>query len=419
VIAVAASRSAGAAATLAAGSDFFATDAHYESLGGRIVAAVRDRSRFILVTGDPPVSPHLLSAALSKVAWPHHTVSDIHCGPELRGDGLPRPSAAVAPRRASDGETGEPDPAVPPSPLLVFDDLDRLSEQQIQKIREAILCEENASTAAVLLAQRGCLAPLEMRALCFLEEGLGVHFRLQEVGPDESIAYLRHQLARIQQHSRALRLPRGVFGGLLASGFVITASIGAFVFVHPIVERVGGPSSAATDNSSNAQALAPERTIDGVLRAVSAQAAPTSEPAPIAATAPPAFALVPPEGTPTVTPPIAPVPVPPSSGSRLSAAEIAAFLARGDKFLAIGDIASARLFYERAADAGDASAALRLGTTFDPAFLKRAGMHGNFGAPAQALSWYRRARDLGSADAERWLKRLETNHLTDSDARAR
>jgi hypothetical protein len=402
VIAVAAPRSAGATATLAASSDFFATGAHYESLAGRIVAAVRDRSRFILVTGDPPVSPHLLSDALSKVAWPHHTVRDIHCGPELRGDELPRPSAAVAPRRASDGERGEPDPAVARSPLLVFDDLDRLSEQQIQEIREAILREEYANSAAVLLAQRGCLAPLEMRALCFLEEGLGVHFRLQEVGPDESIAYLRHQLARIQQRRRVLRLSRGVFGGLLASGFVITASIGALVFVHPIMERVGGPTSAATDTSSNAQALAPERTIDEVLRAVSAQAAPTSEPAPIAATAPPAFAPAPAEGTPKVTPPIAaPVPVPPTTASRLSAAEIAAFLARGDKFLAIGDIASARLFYERAADAGDASAAIRLGTTFDPTFLKRAGMRGDFGDPPQALSWYRRARDLGGADAER------------------
>jgi hypothetical protein len=76
------------------------------------------------------------------------------------------------------------------------------------------------------------------------------------------------------------------------------------------------------------------------------------------------------------------------------AAEIADLLARGDSFVVIGDIASARVFYERAASAGDGRAALRMGTTFDPAFLRRAGLPGTFGDPAQARSWYRRAFDL-------------------------
>ena len=50
----------------------------------------------------------------------------------------------------------------------------------------------------------------------------------------------------------------------------------------------------------------------------------------------------------------------------LSAAEIAGLLARGDWLFATGDVASARLLYERAADAGEARAAVRLGETFDP-----------------------------------------------------
>jgi hypothetical protein len=37
-----------------------------------------------------------------------------------------------------------------------------------------------------------------------------------------------------------------------------------------------------------------------------------------------------------------------------------------------GDIASARLFYQHAADAGNGSAALRLGASYDPGFLSRA-----------------------------------------------
>jgi hypothetical protein len=91
----------------------------------------------------------------------------------------------------------------------------------------------------------------------------------------------------------------------------------------------------------------------------------------------------------------------------LSAAQIAALSAHGDDLLGAGDIASARLFYERAADAGDGRAALRLGATFDPNFLAGAGLHDVRGDAAQALAWYRRARELGAADAERWIKRLE------------
>ena len=91
----------------------------------------------------------------------------------------------------------------------------------------------------------------------------------------------------------------------------------------------------------------------------------------------------------------------------LSSAEIAALVARGDAFLSAGDIASARLFYERAADAGNGGAALRLGATFDPNFLGRAGVRGNQGDPAQAESWYRRARDLGDAGASERLKTLD------------
>jgi TPR repeat protein len=76
------------------------------------------------------------------------------------------------------------------------------------------------------------------------------------------------------------------------------------------------------------------------------------------------------------------------------ATEIADLLARGDSFVVIGDIASARVFYERAASAGDGRAALRMATTFDPAFLRRAGLPRSFGDPTQARSWYRRAFDL-------------------------
>jgi Peptidase C39 family len=103
-------------------------------------------------------------------------------------------------------------------------------------------------------------------------------------------------------------------------------------------------------------------------------------------------------------------PAAPATGlteTRVSAADTAALLARGDMLFSKGDLAAARLFYERAADAGEGRAALRLGETFDPVFLDRARLPGARGDLSTALSWYRRARDLGVAEAEILLKSIE------------
>ena len=121
--------------------------------------------------------------------------------------------------------------------------------------------------------------------------------------------------------------------------------------------------------------------------------------------APTATAVVSPTGMQVPRPtPSTPDPLP--APLRLPATEIAALLKRGDALLARGDISSARLFYERAADAGEGRAALRLGNTFDPAFLDFAHLRVR-GDPAMAGSWYGRARELGAAEAEILLKRLE------------
>ena len=85
---------------------------------------------------------------------------------------------------------------------------------------------------------------------------------------------------------------------------------------------------------------------------------------------------------------------------RLSAAEIAALVARGDAFLAAGDIASARLFFERAADSGDSLAAMRMAVTYDAMFLDRAGLRGLGSDPERVAFWFRRARELGDGKAE-------------------
>jgi hypothetical protein len=97
----------------------------------------------------------------------------------------------------------------------------------------------------------------------------------------------------------------------------------------------------------------------------------------------------------------------PVASRRLSATAISKLLARGDALLKAGDIASARLYYERAAEADSGPAALRMGETFDTVFTRRP-FWGAFGAdPDKALLWYRRARELGVAEAEQRIKALE------------
>ena len=91
----------------------------------------------------------------------------------------------------------------------------------------------------------------------------------------------------------------------------------------------------------------------------------------------------------------------------LSGAEIAWLLARGDWLFATGDVGSARLLYERAADAGEARAAARLGETFDPTYLDNSHLRGLQGDPEAAIFWYRHARDLGATRVASRLKRLE------------
>ena len=124
----------------------------------------------------------------------------------------------------------------------------------------------------------------------------------------------------------------------------------------------------------------------------------SGRPAPVTPTA------LTPGTAPTVSSP-APAALPVEPGA--SIAEISALLARGDSLFGVGDVASARLFYERAANAGDAQAALKLGETYDPLFLARARLNGVRGDLAAATRWYRRARDLGSSDAEILLKSVE------------
>ena len=82
---------------------------------------------------------------------------------------------------------------------------------------------------------------------------------------------------------------------------------------------------------------------------------------------------------------------------------------KGDEQLTEGNVSAARLFYERAADAGLAQGAMALAATFDGAELERLGVRGIQPDVKQARRWYERARQLGANDAEQRLRRIGAN----------
>jgi hypothetical protein len=81
-------------------------------------------------------------------------------------------------------------------------------------------------------------------------------------------------------------------------------------------------------------------------------------------------------------------------------------LARGEEYFVDGNIAAARDFFERAAEAGLAAAALRLAASYDPTELQNLQVQGVASDRALARKWYERARELGAPEAVERLARL-------------
>jgi hypothetical protein len=82
-------------------------------------------------------------------------------------------------------------------------------------------------------------------------------------------------------------------------------------------------------------------------------------------------------------------------------------LAKADRLLAKSDVIGARTLYQRAAEMGSGSAALALGTTYDPKRLWSFGAFGMVGNRERAKQWYLRARELGHPEANARLDQLD------------
>jgi len=86
--------------------------------------------------------------------------------------------------------------------------------------------------------------------------------------------------------------------------------------------------------------------------------------------------------------------------------QIELLIARSQQLVSEGDVGAARTLLQRAAEAGDARAALALGSTYDPIMLVILHARGVTADPFLARFWYRKASGFGSQEAQQRLKLL-------------
>ena len=107
---------------------------------------------------------------------------------------------------------------------------------------------------------------------------------------------------------------------------------------------------------------------------------------------------------PSAPPPAVRAPVPATATTRPQ--DVKLLIDRGRQFFDAGDLVAARILFLRAADAGDAGAAVAMGATYDPVVLADRGYRPVAGDLDKARSWYERAKEMGSPEGPRRLEML-------------
>lgn len=183
----------------------------------------------------------------------------------------------------------------------------------------------------------------------------------------------------------------------------------------PSRDEIAVALRTAHQNVAPAETAAPLAAVAPVVAAAPpappAAAAPAAV-APPAAMAPPvaAAAQVVATASPVAAPPpavAAPPVVAAPAARKISPDELATLMSRARTLLAAGDLPSARLLLERAAEGQDANAALLLARTYDPLIMGTQDTRNTLTDPELARTWYQRAAQLGSADAQRRLSQLQ------------
>ena len=91
---------------------------------------------------------------------------------------------------------------------------------------------------------------------------------------------------------------------------------------------------------------------------------------------------------------------------KLTRDEVGLLVKQAATFISDSDVGTARLLLQRAAEDGDARAALTLGATYDPLALRALRAVGIAPNVTKAREWYQRAADYGSVEASRRLGAL-------------
>jgi len=194
--------------------------------------------------------------------------------------------------------------------------------------------------------------------------------------------------------SLLIKAGAGVCAGLLAGslGYAFWPRIEpAAVSVRPAVEKPVFVVASAPPRTAPATLAAPaidKASLDRLEAA--SRLNPTSSP----------------ESSPAQTTTVRAAPDPALKGSAPSQ-EAARFCAHGLIALADGDVAGARAFLERAAEAGDSRALVVLGDTYDSATLTRLGAVGIRGDAARAHDYYARALAAGVGAARQRIAALD------------
>ena len=327
---------------------------------------------------------------------------------------LPRLTSALAGRPASVDDAVTAFLAEPRKALLV-DDADLLPADCIEALVSLVgrLPLETAGPA-ILLATAQELTPESRPDLAPIISAARDTIRLLRLGPAEVRQYIERSLWVAGGTTRRLIAPDamkvliarsggapGQINRLMEAAFTAGFARGDTMIAAKTIAAAVGPTTArprsqpprAPGMTAQAmQIISVGLLVTGAAVFLYRGLTEPEPPAPVAAPPPQAVIVKPPEPPPPdVKPP-----------ERMPPALVAALMKRGSESLGLGDIAAARLLFQRAAEGGNAQAATALGKTYDPKFVSA-------GSPpdaAQALEWYRKAVGLGDPQAADLLKRL-------------
>ena len=199
----------------------------------------------------------------------------------------------------------------------------------------------------------------------------------------------------------------GVLGLAAVIGWVVVSVPSARLLLKGDVVRAAFlGTSVATDLAEQLPKMPPSNRHPGVSPKAAEESGNLQEPR--SRSDPGEFTAVASAPSVPVVPTRAPSSAPDFVTRQLDREELASMLQRANDFIKSGDLSSARLLLQRGAEAGDVHATLTLAGTFDPNVLKTLGFQEGVADIATARLWYDRAKRLDAAEAQRRLKELAT-----------